>query len=182
MRPRWGTFHFHERSQVWSQKDMHDLAFNGVLRTNAATQIHEESNPGGRWFVSSAALCQWHNCHGFAYSFFSTQTIIDCRSAIRFRQKRDDDQDGPYFIPRRLPKGEPCPGHLPAKLWVIIQLLEHAFIMHRSFECADLFAGKCAVSKAYKRKGRKACVLDIELDPRDEPWCQRSVCVWVGWW
>ena len=37
------------------------------------------------------------------------------------------------------------------------------------YACLGLFAGKMAVSKAYKQKLQRACALDIDLDDRDVP-------------
>ena len=34
----------------------------------------------------------------------------------------------------------------------------------------DVFAGQCAVSRAFKAKGYSTCSLDIDIDPRDEPY------------
>ena len=81
----------------------------------------------------------------------------------------EDDDEHPFFIPR-MPKGASNPGHLPVRMWAIIMLLESVFTVHRQFDVADLFAGKCAVSKAYLRKGLSSVALDFSLDPRDVTW------------
>ena len=87
----------------------------------------------------------------------------------RKRGQDGDDEEHPFFIPRP-PKGASNPGHLPVRMWAIIMLLESVFKVHRNFDVADLFAGKCAVSKAYLRKGLSPVALDFSLDPRDVPW------------
>ena len=43
------------------------------------------------------------------------------------------------------------------------------------YDCLDLFAGKCAISKAYKRKGYTYAVLDFALDRRDEPCSKKEI-------
>ena len=81
----------------------------------------------------------------------------------------DDDEKGPYFIPTSLPRGESRPGYLPARLWVLMTLMARAFTVEPKYDCGDMFAGKCAISKAFIRQGLKACALDIALDGRDDP-------------
>lgn len=94
-------------------------------------------------------------------------------------QRRDDDADddrGPrYFFPSRLPRGRPNAGYLPVRLFIIMMLMQRAFAPSEGGEimCADFFAGKCAISKAYVRKGYKAVAMDICLDPKDEPQLQK---------
>ena len=80
-----------------------------------------------------------------------------------------------YMVPRSLPSGPRRPGHLPVRLWIILQLMERAFVKGREYACADLFAGKCAISKTYRRKGLSACALDTEIDARDESWLLAAV-------
>lgn len=36
------------------------------------------------------------------------------------------------------------------------------------FTCCDFFAGRCAISRAFKARGYPSCALDIILDERDE--------------
>lgn len=73
------------------------------------------------------------------------------------------------FIPRRLPSAPRHSGFLPAKLFVLLQLMERAF-KPTPFDVADMFAGRCAISKAYKAANMDAVALDIVLNPLDESW------------
>ena len=82
----------------------------------------------------------------------------------------DDDEPTPYFIPTSLPQGPSRPGYLPARLWVLMELMSRAFRMGNQYDCGDMFSGKCSISKAFIRQGLKACALDIALDGRDDPW------------
>lgn len=55
-------------------------------------------------------------------------------------------------------------------------LLQRAFVPPEDkYDCLDLFAGKCAISKAYKRKGYTYAVLDFALDRRDEPCSKKEI-------
>lgn len=73
-----------------------------------------------------------------------------------------------WTLPRAMPKGESRPGFLPVRLCMLMEVMLHAFNFHGGFECIDLFAGKCAISKAYVAKGLRACALDILIDPEDD--------------
>lgn len=79
-----------------------------------------------------------------------------------------DANDGPNFIPTSLPRGPSFFGYLPCRLWVIMQLMSMAFRMDPKHDCADMFAGKCSISKPYIRRGLTACALDIALDGGDD--------------
>ena len=94
---------------------------------------------------------------------------------LRCPENKDDDC-GPYFIPQRV-RGPRNPGCIPFCLWAIIVLMQRAFVQPAAlYDCADLFAGQCAVSKAYKAQNMMACALDTEIDPRDVHWPQESDC------
>lgn len=75
-----------------------------------------------------------------------------------------------WTLSRAMPKGESRPGFLLVRLCMLMEVMLHAFNFHGGFECIDLFAGKCAISKAYVAKGLRACALDILLDARDDAW------------
>ena len=68
----------------------------------------------------------------------------------------------------RTPKGPSHPGHLPVRLYMIIQLLQRAFVAPALYDCCDFFAGRMAVSKAYVARGFRACALDMCIDPNDD--------------
>lgn len=53
---------------------------------------------------------------------------------------------------------------------MLMAVMQQAFHGSSSYDCLDMFAGRCAVSKAYVAKGYNACALDIELDARDVTW------------
>lgn len=38
----------------------------------------------------------------------------------------------------------------------------------KPYDCVEIFAGKMAISKAFRGHEERAVALDIELDPRDE--------------
>ena len=73
-----------------------------------------------------------------------------------------------WTLPRAMPKGESRPGFLPVRLCMLMEVMLHAFNFHGGYECIDLFAGKCAISKAYAAKGLRACALDFLLDAQDD--------------
>ncbi len=85
---------------------------------------------------------------------------------LRLSEKKKFDRM--WTIPRAMPKGECRPGFLPVRLCMLMEVMLHAFNFHGGFECVDLFAGRCAISKAYVAKGLRACALDICLDPQDD--------------
>ena len=41
------------------------------------------------------------------------------------------------------------------------------FPMEKQFTNVDLFGGKCAISRAFRARGRRSVALDLELDQRD---------------
>lgn len=90
------------------------------------------------------------------------------RLAERPSSDDDDDRDGPYFIPSRLPSTPVNRGYLPVRLWALILLMQRAFPSAPTFDVGDWFCGKKAISKAWVRKGLKACPLDLALDSNDD--------------
>lgn len=54
-------------------------------------------------------------------------------------------------------------------------LMERAFAppVGGPMQCSDFFAGECAISKAYVRKGYNAVAMDVCLDPKDDPQLQK---------
>ena len=102
-----------------------------------------------------------------------------CIWVLRLRFKRSDgvrSGGGPAFIPNpSQTAGDHHPGHIPHRLWMLMQLMLHAmsleqlhighpnidwcftskaFQFHGEFENVDMFAGRRAISKAYVRKNK----------------------------
>lgn len=61
---------------------------------------------------------------------------------------------------------------------MIMSLMEKAFIKAAEYDVIDMFAGKCAVSRAFRAKGFSTAALDVELDDRDAYWLQDG---WRSW-
>lgn len=91
-----------------------------------------------------------------------------CFLEIRLSEKKKLKSS--WVIPRAFPRGEHRPGFLPVRLMMLMVVMQQAFHGSSSYDCLDLFSGRCAVSKAFVAKGYKSCALDIELDARDVTW------------
>ncbi|CAK9007318.1 unnamed protein product [Durusdinium trenchii] len=80
----------------------------------------------------------------------------------------DEDKVPPRIpIPRGLGAGPNRPGFMPLRLLILIDMIKKAFAPPvEKYHNIDYFAGKCAISKAFKAKGYGA--LDIILNPLDD--------------
>ena len=47
------------------------------------------------------------------------------------------------------------------------------------YACCDFFAGKCAISRAFRTRSYPACALDIALDERDETHHENENIIYV---
>ena len=109
----------------------------------------------------------------------------------RFRQRRgEDDEAGQEEIPRPVHaqlQGEP--GFIPVRFLILVNLIKRNFPPKRNmhFYNVDAFAGKSAISKAFRHRGRPSVALDLAITPDDEsrlnfwacaanPWCMKLLC------
>ena len=65
-------------------------------------------------------------------------------------------------------------GHLPVKLFIIMNLLLHNFKPSQTVDVVDAFSGKGGISWAFQRRNMRIARLDIALSEKDD---SRMHCV-----
>ena len=109
-----------------------------------------------------------HDTSTSSFIPLSWKTLTNrCLHRIRRKRSCDDEDDEPFYIPKRMPQGKRHPGFLPIRLFCIMTLMEKAFTGSLEYDCLDLFAGQRAISKAFVKEGYHSCALDIAIDRRD---------------
>ena len=55
-------------------------------------------------------------------------------------------------------------------MWAMVRviLLHEVYNTDDKFMCVDLFAGKAAISKAFRRRGMRSVALDVARSPGDD--------------
>lgn len=85
-------------------------------------------------------------------------------------EKELDEQPLEPFVPiGRFIGGPIRTGYVPYKLFVIMQLMNLVFQPPAEpYVNLDMFAGQCAISRAFQARGYRTCSLDIAIDERDD--------------
>ena len=85
------------------------------------------------------------------------------------RQRREESEEVNQAIPQPV-RTQGHPGFIPVRFMILVNLIKRNFPPTRPMHYynVDAFAGKAAISRAFRYRGLPSIALDLAINPNDE--------------